>query len=128
VTAREREAVGEGDGRDGGPRAVDQEFQQLAGEERAEGRGDQRRRVAAPATQQQRESDGRRHDERGRQVAQPRRDGHAGRRGEANEMALDAGGGPTQVYVEDCQVCCRAWQVRVRYLPDGGADVTVEAV
>src|SRR5437660_959196 len=41
VTAREREAVGEGDGRDGGPRAVDQEFQQLAGEERAEGRRDQ---------------------------------------------------------------------------------------
>src|SRR5439155_26237962 len=48
--------------------------------------------------------------------------------GEANEIALDAGGGPTLVYVEDCQVCCRAWQVRVRYLPDGGGDVTVEAV
>jgi len=48
--------------------------------------------------------------------------------GEANEIALDAGGGPTQVYLEDCQVCCRPWQVRVRYLPDGGADVTVEEV
>src|SRR5438046_10277444 len=48
--------------------------------------------------------------------------------GEANEIALDAGGGPTQVYVEDCQVSCRAWQVRVRYLPHGGADATVEAL
>src|SRR5437879_13510498 len=48
--------------------------------------------------------------------------------GEANELALDAGGGPTQIYVEDCQVCCRPWQVRVRYLPDGGAEGTVAAV
>ena len=29
--------------------------------------------------------------------------------GEPNEVALDAGGGATQVYVEDCQVCCRPW-------------------
>ena len=29
-------------------------------------------------------------------------------------------------YVEDCQVCCRAWQVTVHYLPDGSAQVSVE--
>jgi len=48
--------------------------------------------------------------------------------GEPNEVALDAGGGQTQVYVEDCQVCCRPWQVTVRYLPDGRADVSVEEI
>jgi len=48
--------------------------------------------------------------------------------GEPNEVALDAGGGATQVYVEDCQVCCRPWQVTVRYLPDGRADVSVEEI
>ncbi len=48
--------------------------------------------------------------------------------GEPNEIALDVGGGLTHTYVEDCQVCCRPWQVTVRYLPDGRADVRVEAV
>ena len=48
--------------------------------------------------------------------------------GEPNEVALDAGGGQTQVYVEDCQVCCRPWQVTVRYFPDGRADVSVEEI
>jgi hypothetical protein len=45
--------------------------------------------------------------------------------GEANEIALDPGGGSTQEYVEDCQVCCRPWQVAVHYLPDGTAEVSV---
>ena len=47
--------------------------------------------------------------------------------GEVNEIALDPGGGPTQEYLEDCQVCCRPWQVRVRYRGDGSAEIQVEA-
>jgi len=44
------------------------------------------------------------------------------------EIALDSGGGADQSYVEDCQVCCRPWQVTVHYGEDGGADVFVEAL
>jgi len=47
--------------------------------------------------------------------------------GELNEIALDPGGGRHQEYVEDCQICCRPWRVVVAYLPDGTADVSVEA-
>ena len=47
--------------------------------------------------------------------------------GEPNDIALDPGSGPTQRYVEDCQVCCRPWEVRVRYGPDGSAEVWLEA-
>jgi hypothetical protein len=47
--------------------------------------------------------------------------------GEEMEMALDPGSGPRQEYVEDCQVCCRPWQVAVRYGSDGAADVTLAA-
>ena len=47
--------------------------------------------------------------------------------GEAVEIALDPGSGDRQQYVEDCQVCCRPWQVSVTYGPDGAADVLVEA-
>jgi hypothetical protein len=47
--------------------------------------------------------------------------------GELNEIGLDPGGGAEQEYVEDCQVCCRPWRVRVTYLPDGVAEVLVEA-
>jgi cysteine-rich CPXCG protein len=46
--------------------------------------------------------------------------------GEINEIGLDPGSGNEQEYVEDCQVCCRAWTVRVVYLPDGSATVSVE--
>jgi len=46
--------------------------------------------------------------------------------GEENEVALDPGGGRVQDYVEDCEVCCRPWQVHVEYLPDGAAIVSVE--
>lgn len=45
--------------------------------------------------------------------------------GESVEVSLDPGGGATQRYVEDCQVCCRPWQVSVRYQPDGTAEVEV---
>lgn len=44
--------------------------------------------------------------------------------GEANEIALDAGGGAVQDYVEDCQVCCRPWRVTVSYDEAGNADVS----
>lgn len=47
--------------------------------------------------------------------------------GETVEIALDPGGGPEQEYVEDCQVCCRPWQVRVTYNDSGTAEVEVEA-
>jgi hypothetical protein len=46
--------------------------------------------------------------------------------GEPNEIGLDPGGGGQQEYIEDCQVCCRPWRVRVRYRRDGGADISVD--
>jgi hypothetical protein len=45
--------------------------------------------------------------------------------GELVEMVVDSGGGPVQEYVEDCEVCCRPWSVRVSLGPDGGAHVTL---
>lgn len=45
--------------------------------------------------------------------------------GEANEVALDPGGGNDQEYVEDCQVCCRPWLMYVKYGRDGSAEVEV---
>ena len=45
--------------------------------------------------------------------------------GEVNEISLDPGSGVDQEYAEDCQVCCRAWLVRVRYARDGSAEVEV---
>lgn len=47
--------------------------------------------------------------------------------GEAVTIALDPGSGTRQAYVEDCQVCCRPWQVTVTYTMDGSAVVDVEA-
>ena len=47
--------------------------------------------------------------------------------GEAVEIALDPGSGTHQEYVEDCEVCCRPWQVSVAYGTDGAAEVWVEA-
>lgn len=47
--------------------------------------------------------------------------------GELNDIALDPAGGRRQEYVEDCQICCRPWRVRVSYHPDGVAEVSVEA-
>ena len=48
--------------------------------------------------------------------------------GERVEIELDPGGGPAQQYVQDCAVCCRPWQVRVRYACDGRADVSVSGL
>lgn len=47
--------------------------------------------------------------------------------GETVEIALDPGSGPRQEYVEDCQVCCRPWNVSVRYDAEGIAFVEAEA-
>lgn len=48
--------------------------------------------------------------------------------GESIEIALDAGGGARQEYVEDCEVCCQPWHVTVHYQSDGSADVQVSAL
>jgi hypothetical protein len=45
--------------------------------------------------------------------------------GEVNVIALDPGSGSDQRYVEDCQVCCQPWLLRVRY--DETGTVTVSA-
>jgi Cysteine-rich CPXCG len=47
--------------------------------------------------------------------------------GEVVAITLDVSGGATQSYVEDCQVCCRPWQVHVRLDTDGAVEVRVEA-
>lgn len=41
------------------------------------------------------------------------------------EITLDPGGEEEQEYVEDCEVCCQPWSVRVRYAA-GSAQVQVE--
>lgn len=46
---------------------------------------------------------------------------------EAVTIALDAGGGPVQEYVEDCEVCCQPWQVSVAFR-GGEASVSVSAL
>ena len=47
--------------------------------------------------------------------------------GAPNDITLDPGSGSRQEYVEDCQVCCQPWRVRVRYAHDGAASIVVEA-
>lgn len=44
---------------------------------------------------------------------------------ESIEHLVDAGGGLSQEYVEDCEVCCRPWLVRVTIDGDGHAVVSV---
>lgn len=48
--------------------------------------------------------------------------------GEENVIAIDPGGGASQRYVEDCQVCCRPWSLHVTFDRDGAATVDVEAL
>ena len=45
---------------------------------------------------------------------------------ESVEITLDPGGGSTQEYVEDCEVCCQPWTVNVQYGEDGNVEVRVE--
>lgn len=47
--------------------------------------------------------------------------------GAASTIALDPGSGSKQEYMEDCPVCCRPWQVAVRYGGDGSAQVKLSA-
>jgi hypothetical protein len=44
------------------------------------------------------------------------------------EIALDPGSGPAQEYVEDCEICCRPWQVSVAYDDEGHASVSLVAI
>jgi hypothetical protein len=39
------------------------------------------------------------------------------------QLLLDPGGGSPQEYVEDCEVCCRPWQIRVWWDRAGVAQV-----
>jgi transposase-like protein len=43
--------------------------------------------------------------------------------GARNDIGLDPGSGADQEYMEDCQVCCQPWTVRVVYREDGSAEV-----
>jgi len=45
--------------------------------------------------------------------------------GALNEITIDPSGGASQSYVEDCQVCCRPWQVEVAIDDDGGVQIEV---
>lgn len=47
--------------------------------------------------------------------------------GEGVVLRLDPGSGAHQSYVEDCPICCRPWDVRVAYAPDGSAAVELRA-
>jgi hypothetical protein len=48
--------------------------------------------------------------------------------GETITIALDPAGGRAQDYVEDCEVCCRPWRVRVWYDAAGSADIELQPV
>jgi transposase-like protein len=48
--------------------------------------------------------------------------------GETLTIALDPAGGRSQDYVEDCEVCCRPWRVKLWYDASGAAEVQVQAV
>jgi len=47
--------------------------------------------------------------------------------GEVVQITLDPNGGAAQEYVEDCEVCCRPWNLQVNYDEMGAAEVTIEA-
>ena len=47
--------------------------------------------------------------------------------GEVVTVGVDPAGGAVQTYVEDCQVCCRPWQVHLSYDHHGAAHVRTEA-
>jgi transposase-like protein len=48
--------------------------------------------------------------------------------GESVDITLDPDGGASQHYVQDCEVCCRPWQVSVAYDAEGHAEVSVTAL
>ena len=47
--------------------------------------------------------------------------------GVLNEIAIDLASGHSQEYVQDCEVCCRPWQIRVVYDTWGRVIVEVSA-
>jgi hypothetical protein len=47
--------------------------------------------------------------------------------GEDNTIFVDESAGQEQNYVEDCQVCCKPWQVVVSLDSSGGLDVELRA-
>jgi Cysteine-rich CPXCG len=47
--------------------------------------------------------------------------------GEEVEILLDPGGGMSQEYIEDCEVCCRPLSIHVHYDEDGNARVDAQA-
>ena len=46
---------------------------------------------------------------------------------ESVEITIDPDGGEVQEYVQDCEVCCRPWNLSVHYNVDGHAEVTATA-
>jgi hypothetical protein len=48
--------------------------------------------------------------------------------GESVELLFDPGGGASQEYVEDCEVCCRPWSVRVAFDSVGVPSVVVDTL
>ena len=48
--------------------------------------------------------------------------------GEVVVIGLDPGGGAVAEYIEDCEVCCRPWQLRVEYDDAGQATVSVRTL
>ena len=46
--------------------------------------------------------------------------------GETNSIVVDITGGMAQDYVEDCQVCCRAWHVHIAVNDAGSIDVWLD--
>ena len=48
--------------------------------------------------------------------------------GESVVIAVDPSEAPVAEYVEDCEVCCQPWSVRVVFDSDGSAAVTVNAL
>ena len=45
--------------------------------------------------------------------------------GEASELLVDLAGGSVQEYVQDCEVCCHPWLMRVQLDGEGVASVSV---
>ena len=48
--------------------------------------------------------------------------------GEENTILVDESGGEMQQYIEDCQICCKPWQVTVTTDDGGEVDVELRAV
>jgi hypothetical protein len=47
--------------------------------------------------------------------------------GALNEILIDPAGGSSQSYVEDCQVCCRPWEVVITIDDEGRVELEVTA-